>query len=211
MLALALSLVSAVGLELTTPADLPSADAQALSEQLRQALSAHPAAAATEGEVVRYVVDVGATRLQVLAERVQGGVVVARAAQVGPRDLEQWWRPAVALVDALYGVPTVEPSAVRVANKLVTEPPPPTVATPWPSWALLGTGGAMLVAGAVLGISSATARAELSTRDLVVEPELSDLTGRADGHGAVAIGLSAAAVACAVAGVVWMVSADGAP
>lgn len=207
MLALALSLVSAVGLELTAPPDLPGEDAQALAAQIRQALGAHPTAQTTEGEIVRYVVDVGATRLQVLAERVQGGVVVARAAQVGPRDPEQWWRPAVALVDALYGPPTVEPSAVRVAGKLVTEAPPPAVVTPWPSWALLGTGGAMLVAGVAFGISSATARSELSQRDLVVEPELSELTGRADGHGAVAIALSAGAVACAVAGVVWMMSA----
>ena len=78
MLALALSLVSAVGLELTAPPDLPAEDAQALAAQIRQALAAHPTAQATEGEVVRYVVDVGATRLQVLAERVQAGVVVAR-------------------------------------------------------------------------------------------------------------------------------------
>jgi hypothetical protein len=211
MLALALSLVAAVGLELQPPVDLPAGEVQILAAELSRALAAHPVAREARDETVRYVVDVGATRLQVLAERLQGAVVVARAAQVGPRAVDQWSTPARALIDALYAGSTAEPTAVLDASRLpATDPAVARGPVPAGAWAMMGTGAALLAAGAGFAISSASARGELG-RGLVVEPELGELTGRADTHGAVSLALSGAAVACAVAGVLWMLSEDGEP
>jgi hypothetical protein len=212
MLALALSLAAAVGLELQPPVDLPAGEVQILAAELSRALAAHPVAREAREETVRYVVDVGATRLQILAERLQGAVVVARAAQVGPRAVDQWSTPARALIDALYAGSTAEPTAVLDASRLpATDPAAARGPVPWGAWAVMGTGAALLAAGAGFAVSSASARAELGRGPVVVEPELGELTGRADTHGAVSLALSGAAVACAVAGVLWMLSESGDP
>lgn len=208
MLALALSLVAAVGLELQPPVDLPAGEVQTLAAELARALAAHPVARDARGETVRYVVDVGATRLQILAERRQGAVVVARAAQVGPRAVDQWSTPARALIDALYAGAVAEPTAVLDASRRpATDPSGIERPTPWGAWTLVGTGAALLAASAGFAISSAAARDELG-RGLVVEPELGELTGRADTHGAVSLGLASAAIVCAIAGVYWVMSDD---
>lgn len=208
MLALALSLVATVGLELQPPVDLPAGEVQTLAAELARALAAHPVARDAHGETVRYVVDVGATRLQILAERLQGAVVVARAAQVGPRAVDQWSTPARALIDALYAGSMAEPAAVLDASRLpATDPAEASRPTPWGAWAMVGTGAALLATGAGFALSSLSARSELG-RGLVVEPELGDLKGRADTHGAVSLGLASAAVVCAIAGVWWMASGD---
>lgn len=210
MLALALSLVGAVALELAAPPDLTPAETESLSSQLARALAAHAEAKKLDGEVLRYTVDVGATRLQVLAERLQADVVVARAAQVGPRDVERWWVPSVALIDALYGAPT-DPDAMRERPTVVTEAGPPEPGVSLPSWVLLGTGAAALGVGVGFAASSADARTELS-RGFVVEPELTALTSRADNHLVVAVSLSAAAVSCAIVGIVlWLTAHEPAP
>jgi len=205
MLTLCLLLAGVVTLDLEGPPDLSREETAMLEQHLLRAIEAHPAAAKAVGERLRWSVDVGATRIQILAERLQGEVVNGRDARVGSRDVHAWAEPAAALIEALYGKRVV-PRATEApeSSPLVTRSPPRASSIPWAPVLLLGTGAAALIASVAFGASSISASNELGA-GLVIEPDLTRLQDRSTTHGAISISMAAGAVVLAGLGV-WLLA-----
>lgn len=196
MLPLCALLFGAVTLELERPPDLSAEEATTLERLLMEAVGEHPAASKAEGERLRWTVDVGATRIQLLLERFEGASPRGSEARVGPRDVGAWGARAKELIEALYGPPGVEPPPLASTPVLVSERPSAPTALVALS---LGASAAALVGGALLAASSLEAQGRLDS-EILVQPELGALSGRATAHGALAVGLAVGALGFALVG-----------